>query len=258
MRHIAAWPGPLELVLPFPPTREGWPLPFRAALACLDDDQRSVVLFVMGRAVIHKCSILDTIPSTSNALKAHKRPWRKLQALLQTMDVSSRGCPTTFSTKLLPLEWANPKDLPSIDSCVAHRSPGAWMNQCCADGGIWNIRPDLEVPAGMWVPAVLHILKARVLASIAAQRAVSPHRMLRGHINPKMPNVFWVSCSAITVDDPQGASGHAETWCHCLIWKIGIHRRCSLPGDCEATGVWQAGTVRVLESAPRTLGGAGA
>jgi hypothetical protein len=212
MRHIAVWPGPLEPESSFPPTREGWPLPFRAALACFDDDQRSVVLFMMGRAVIHKCRILDTIPSTSNALKAHKRPWRKLQALLQTMDVSSRGCPTTFSTKLLPLEWANPEDLPRTDSCVAHTSPGVWMNQCCADGGIWNTRPDLEVPAGIWVPAVLHILKARVLASIAAQRAVSPHRMLRGHINPKMPNVFWVSCSAITVEDPQGASGHAETW----------------------------------------------
>ena len=258
MRHIVLWLEPLKLVSPVPCTREGWPLPFVAALECLEAAQRSAVLFMMSKAVLLKCSMLDSTPVTTvPALKSHKRNWQKLRALLHTMEESSRGRPTTASTMMLPLVWANPQDLPSTDSCVTHTSPGVWLNQCCVDGGVWNMRPDLDVPAATWVPAVLHTLKARVLTSIVTQRAVSPHRMLRGHINPKMANVFWVSCSAITGEVPQGAPGHEETWRHCLIWKIGIHQLRSLPADCSATAVWQAGTVHVLESAPRTRGGRG-
>ena len=65
------------------------------------------------------------------------------------------------------------------------------MAHACEDGsGIWVLRPTLQVPSGNWIATVLHAVKGRILNNKLSQRAVPPRRMLRGHVSPKMADLF--------------------------------------------------------------------
>jgi len=257
-RHITVWEGRLQFEASLPRTRPGWPLPLLRLLHCLRDDHMTWVLSILTNVVELKWQLLhsDNRPP-DEAVKRHRRVWAKVHALIRSLaQVRPGSDPSTSSTSILPLVWGELQELPCTDICVVSMSPSAWLNQCCADGGVWNLRPSTVIPAQTWVPSVLHALKARILISLVAQHAVSPHRMLRGHVNPNMANVFWISCSAMPQDVPHAVPGHASTWHHCLIWRISVQKLHSLPVNCNVNDLWQAGSLHILDH-PRVLEGRG-
>ena len=114
------------------------------------------------------------------------------------------------------------------------------------------------MPSGQWVPTVLHAVKAKVMSTLLSQRAVPLHRTLRGHVSPKMADVFWLSCSAVRDDEPPPPTAAEQgTWRHCLMWRITIHQLRALPETSTPIDIWQAGTLHMLVRAPRTRSGSG-
>ena len=215
-RHITVWAGRLQFEAPIPRARPGWPLPLVRLLSCLRADHMNWVLSVLVYAVEMKWTLLaNAAGPPDEPVKRQRRVWSKVHALTRSLVQVRPGAPTA-STSILPLVWGEPEELRCTDSCFVSESPSEWLNRCCADGGVWNLRASTLIPAQAWIPTVLHALKARILISLVAQHAVSPHRMLRGHVNPKLANVFWVSGSASPQDAPQAAFGRAWAWHHCL------------------------------------------
>ena len=259
-RYIKVWDTHLHFASPLPAVRQGWPLPLATILECLPAEQRSMVVGVLREVVDLKCNILRraAVASDHHASEVQKRSirvWNRLQALVNAIALTRKT--DTQSTTILPQFWSKPCELPENDSCNIHLAPGPWLAHCCAHGcGIWVLRPGLKIPEATWVATVVHALKAKLLTSLVAQRAVPRHRMMRGHISPKMSNVFWVSCSAGITELPQ-ADAADSTWRFCMMWRISIHQLRALPAESNATEVWGAGTLHILERAPRTLGGRG-
>ena len=145
----------------------------------------------------------------------------------------------------------SPGGLPAEDPCQAATDPAAWIGDCCCSGAIWTMRPGLVVPAGSWVAAVLHAAKTRLLGSLLSQKPVPLHRTLRGHISPKRPNGLWLSRSAVRGEVLPASTGPG-TWRHCLMWRITGHRLRGL--SATPAGVWQAGTLHVVQHAPWSHG----
>ena len=258
-RYIQAWETRLHFTTELPLARAGWPLPLTRVLACLAPEQHNAVLGVLRTAVDLKCAALSGRGLDEQSLKHHWRTWRKLQALVQAISLRNRPDAPRASTAIAPLHWANPCELDHQDICRTATGPSVWLGNCCEATGIWVLRPGLPVPPAQWIPTVLHAVKARLMATLLSQRAVPLNRMLRGHVSPKMADVFWLSCSA-TLDDappPPSASAEHGTWRHCLMWRITIHQLRALPGSSVALDIWQAGTLHILVRAPRTRSGSG-
>ena len=213
-----------------PQSRTGWPLPLARVLASLGPEQHHAVLGVLRTAVDLKCAVLVEARVMDESLQHHRRTWRKLQALVQAIGLRSQPNAPRTSTAIVPLHGANPNKLDHQDVCRTAKDPSVWLGNCCEATGIWALRPGLPVPSGQWVPTVLHAVKAKVMSTLLSQRAVPLHRTLRGHVSPKMADVFWLSCSAVRDDEPPPPTAAEQcTWRHCLMWRITIHQLRALP-----------------------------
>jgi hypothetical protein len=188
----------LEFATPLPEARPGWPLPLERILACLTPSAHEAVLEMLTHAVGDVCRILDKeVISTDAASNFPKRVWHKLQALVSAMGRHHNHKPNRSTTPILPVHWAGPADLTEEDPCRSANDPAVWIGDCCHTVGIWTMRPGTAVPEEKWAGALLHAMKARLMANLLSQRAVPLRRTLRGNDSPKMPDAFWLSHSAV-------------------------------------------------------------
>ena len=201
-RYIQAWETRLHFTTELPLARAGWPLPLTRVLACLAPEQHNAVLGVLRTAVDLKCAALSGHVLDEKPLQHHRRNWRKLRGLVQAISSRNRPDAPRASTATVPVHWGNPCELDHQDICRTATGPSVWLGNCCEATGIWVLRPGLPVPPAQWIPTVLHAVKARLMATLLSQRAVPLNRMLRGHVSPKMADVFWLSCSATPDDAP--------------------------------------------------------
>ena len=230
----------------------------------LNATQRAVVSEALNRLIAEKSDA-----GRLHELKARRVWWTVLRDRFDgfVADFRASSAPST-TVRLTALQrHRDPHAICADDPCQQRLKFPIWLHTACPqESGMLLLQPETPLCRSNYLTALLHAMKNQLLYDALAG-TIHEAAILRGMVAEAAADCFWAAADFFTADARGGRQQEAQaeevgesTWKNSVVW-IGstpaLGRLISQAHDASPQDLWAAGTLHVLESAPRTWVGRG-